>query len=521
MPGDRFVFGPFAFDAMRGTLTRAGEMLALGQKGAKLLEALVRAPGQVLAKSTLMDAAWPGMAVEDSNLSVQIAALRKLLGGTADAGEWIATVQRLGYRFVGAVERESEAAPGQAPARPSIAVLPLADLGAAHELEYLADGLAEDIIIALTRFRWFSVAARDSSFAYKGKTIGARQVAQELGVRYLIAGSVRKSDHRLRVAVELIDADTGHHLWAERYDRELTEVLALQDEIALRIAGAIEPELLKSESLAAPRRSGSATAWDLVRRGTWHFHKVARESHWRARDLFREACRLDPDLTEAQIWRARVCAGIAAYGWSDDRAATLREGLDAAIRAIHLDEKNPYSHYAHAIVSAYVEPERTVAAAERAIELSPSFALGHLVLGMGQLFRGDAPAGAAALAHGLALNRHDPQNFVWYDLLAIAQLLCDDADAAVRSAGESVKIRPSWRPAFATLAACYAAAARPAEANAAFRQMQELPEADSGVLLPQMKRSPQWQERIAALLRSAEAGASAAWVTPRDKRAPP
>jgi tetratricopeptide (TPR) repeat protein len=308
--------------------------------------------------------------------------------------------------------------------------------------------------------------------------------------------------------VQLIDAETGNHIWAERYDRELTEVLAVQDEIALRVAGAIEPELLKTESLPAPpRHTGNATAWDKVRQGTWHFHRVGRDSHLLARDLFREACQLDPSLPEAQIWRARVSAGIVAYGWSGDPASTLREGLDAAIQAIHLDEKNPYSHYAFAIVSAYADaPERSIAAAERAIELSPSFALGHLVLGMARLFCGQASAAIVAITHGLSLNRHDPQNFVWYDLLALAHLFCGEADEAVRCATEGVKIRPSWRPLFETLAACYAASGRPVEARKSVEQMQALPESSGHLLAPLMSRNPPWRDRITTLLRSASAG---------------
>jgi TolB-like protein len=507
MSGDRFVFGPFVFDANRGTLLRDGRPVALGHKGATLLGTFLRAPDQVLTKAELMESAWPGAAVEESNLSVQIAALRKLLGAAGDEGEWIATVQRVGYRFIGPVRAAGEPVPFAAPAdsRPSIAVLAFTNLSEEREQDYLADGIAEDIIVALTRFRWFFVTARNSSFAYKGKAVGAKEVARELGVRYLLEGSVRKSGRRLRIAAQLIDAETGNHIWAERYDRELTEVLAVQDEIALRVAGAIEPELLKTESLpASPRRTGNATAWDKVRQGTWHFHKVARDSHLQARDLFREACRLDPALPEAQIWRARVSAGIVAYGWSDDPASTLREGLDAAIQAIHLDEKNPYSHYAFAIVSAYADaPERSIAAAERAIELSASFALGHLVLGMARLFCGQASAAIAAIAHGLSLNRHDPQNFVWYDLLALAHLLCGEADEAVRCAIEGVKIRPSWRPIFETLAASYAASGRVAEARKSVAQMQGLPGSGAHLLAPLMSRNPQWRDRIATLLRSA------------------
>ena len=215
---------------------------------------------------------------------------------------------------------EKKSRPIEREHRPSIAVLPFANLGDEKEQEYLADCITEDIITALTRFRWFFVIARNSSFAYKGKSLDAKQVAQELGVRYLLEGSVRKSSQHIRISAQLVDATSGKHIWAERDDLELTEVFAIQDEIAERVAGAIEPELLRTEGAqAAARHTGNMTAWDLVRRGTWHFHQVTRENHLKARELFRQACELDPELPEAHLWLGRVSAGIVAYRWSDTR----------------------------------------------------------------------------------------------------------------------------------------------------------------------------------------------------------
>jgi hypothetical protein len=205
-----------------------------------------------------------------------------------------------------------------------------------------------------------------------------------LGARYALHGSVRYSTQRLRISVQLIDTTVGAHLWAERYDLPLSDVFAIQDEIAERVVGAIEPELLKSESrLAVARHTGNMTAWDLVRQGMWHFHKVTREGHRTARELFRRACAIDPDLPEAHSWLGRVSAGIIAYGWSDDAIADGREGTNAATRAVALDPRDPYSYYALAIVSCYAGSANTAAlAAQSAINLNSSFALGHLVLGM-------------------------------------------------------------------------------------------------------------------------------------------
>lgn len=206
-------------------------------------------------------------------------------------------------------------------------------------------------------------------------------------MRYLLEGSVRKSGQHVRISAQLVDATSGNQIWAERYDLELTELFAIQDAIAERVTGAIEPELLRTEGAqAVARHTGNMTAWDLVRRGTWHFHQVTHEDHLRARELFRQASRLDPELPEAHLWLGRVSAGVVAYGWSDNPIADLQEGLKAALQAVQLDERNPYSHYALAMVGVYSDRlEQAIGAARKAIEISPSLALGHLVLGMALL----------------------------------------------------------------------------------------------------------------------------------------
>ncbi|WP_370463099.1 winged helix-turn-helix domain-containing tetratricopeptide repeat protein [Mesorhizobium sp.] len=494
---------------LRGALVREGRPVALGQKGLLLLQALLEAPTQALSKTALMEAAWSDAVVEESNLTVQIAAMRKLLGPQPDGGAWIATVPRTGYRFAGSVRVLDSAADGELPSqptslpeRPSIAVLPFANVSGDREQAYLADGITEDIITALTRFRWFRVIGRGSSFVYKDKPVDSKQVARELGVRYVLEGSVRRSGHHIRVSTQLVDAASANQIWAERYEMELTEAFAVQDAIAERVAGAIEPELLKTESLpAAARSSGNATAWDLVRQGTWHFHHVGQQTHLSARKLFREACRLDPELAEAHLWLGRVSAGIVAYGWSDKLAQDIREGLDAALKAIRLDEKNPYSHYALAICSIYANaPEQAILAAERVIEISPSFALGHLVLGMGQFFRGSASEAIAPLEHGLMLNPHDPQNFVWFNVLALAYLFAGQTNEALAAAVKARKIAPAWRPTQETLACCYVSLGRLPEAESCVELMRDMENPAGDALAPLRLRNPHWADEIAHLL---------------------
>ena len=502
----RLAFGPFVLDAERGTLAREGRPVAVSSRGVQLLKALLAAPGELVTKADLMQAAWSDAAIEESNLSVQIAALRKQLGPAPDGGEWIATVPRAGYRFVGDIATQPATdRPLIAPEdRPSIAVLPFTNVGADKEQEYLADGITEDVITALTRFRWFFVIARNSSFFYKGKSLDVKQIAHDLGVRYLLEGSVRKSGTNVRISAQLIDARSRNHLWAERYDLELTEVFAVQDEIAERVAGAIEPELLKNQGAeAAARHTGNMTAWDLVRRGTWHFHHVAREHHWKARDLFREACKLDPELPEAHIWLARVNAGIVPYGWSESPGADQQEGLEAALRAIHLDERNPYAHYALAIVSNYSNQlEQAIKAARKAIAISPSFALGHLGLGMALLFSGRAPEATAPLEQGLRLSPYDPQNFVWLNVLALARLFAGQQESALDAAVRAQQVRPNWWTTLEVLICCYVALERWNEARDCMRQLQMGARQHGDVLAPLKLNNPHWREQMDAAKQS-------------------
>jgi TolB-like protein len=503
MPPERFVFGPFTLDAPRGTLLRDGRPVAVGHRALRLLHTLAAARGKVVTKAELIDAAWPHAIVEESNLSVQIASLRKLLDGGAQGGDTIATVARVGYRFCLPVSEvpesphSSQVAATHAGA--SIAVLPLANLGGDPQQEYFADGVTEDIIMALSRFRWFRVIGRSSSFAFKNERAGAKDVASRLNVRYLLEGSVRRAAAGVRISLQLIDGATETQLWGERYDFEAQDLLAVQERIAEQVAGAIEPELLKTVASAAASRadSGNATAQDLVHRGTWLFHQVHREGHLQARELFREACRLDPASGQAQFWLARVSAGIVAYGWSSAEEHDLEEGMDAAARAIRTDEKNPYAHYALAITSVYASQfEQAIRAAGRAVELAPGFALGHLVLGMALLFSGDAAAATKPLTHGLHLNAFDPQNFVWYNTVAYARLFSGDARGALDSAWHAQEIRPDWTPALECAACCLVVLGERAAARDTWRRSTRLAKPASDALRPLRRHMPHWDKQI-------------------------
>lgn len=509
----RFAFGPFVLDTNRGTLSRDGALVAVGHRGLLVLQSLLAAQGAVVDKASLMERAWPGLVVEESNLSVQIAALRKLLGTAPDGSDWIVTVPRSGYRLAGATH-VADAGPANGPEarasqpgqRPSIAVLPFNNLSTDPDQEYFADGITDDVIAALTRFRWFSVAGRTPSFAYKTRPVDAKTVGRELGVGYVVQGSVRKSGDKVRIAVELVDADNGHCVWADRYDFDLVDVFAVQDQIAQRVAGSIEPELLMSETgtVASRQRTGTVTGWDLVAQGCWFFHQVTRPTHERARELFRQARQLDPDLVEARIWLARVDAGILAFGWSDHLADAQHEGMTAALEAVQMDEKSCYAHYALAAVGVFSSSfDLAIRAAEKAVEVSPSFALGHLVLGMARLYSGDAEGAVAPLEQGLELNRHDPHDFIWYNVLALAFLLKGDAREGLQHALTSLKIRPQWRSSMETAAACCAALGRLEVARQWNEQFARVEKAPGDALDPLWRNNPGWAQTMRKLLAAA------------------
>jgi TolB-like protein len=222
-------FGPFTFDPDRRSLTRGGQSTELGQRASALLAALLAAGGHPVSKATLMDAVWPDTTVEEGNLTVQISGLRKALGPGPGGAEYIVTVPRIGYRLV----QEAVLADAELPLRPALAVMPFANLSGDVGQDYFADGVVEDIIIALSKFRSFAVIARNSTFAYRGRSPGVPQVATELGVLYVVEGSVRRRGDHIRITAQLVDGKNGSNLWAQNFDGATADIFDVQDQITV------------------------------------------------------------------------------------------------------------------------------------------------------------------------------------------------------------------------------------------------------------------------------------------------
>src|ERR1700722_4375892 len=308
-----YAFGPFRLDVAAGILFRGAEPLALGQRAGALLQILVEGGGNPISKDRLIESAWPGLAIEESNLPVQIAALRRVFAEESGGDSWIETLPRRGSRYVGpaAVQQKNEGAAGNEqpalapPDKPSLAVMPFTNMSGDPEQEYFADGMVEDIITGLSRIKWLFVIARNSSFIYKGQAVNVGRVGRELGVRYVLEGSVRKAGERVRVSGQLIETETSVHLWAERYDRPLDDVFALQDEITLNVVGAIEPSLREAEIERVKRkRPENLDAYDLVLRALPHVFLPEEAEAAKSMPLLERALTLEPDYAGAHGYLA-------------------------------------------------------------------------------------------------------------------------------------------------------------------------------------------------------------------------
>lgn len=326
------------------------------------------------------------------------------------------------------------------PDKPSIAVLPFVNMSDDPEQEYFADGITEDIITALSRHRWFFVIARNSSFTFKGRTVDVKQVARELGVRYVLEGSVRKVGERVRVTGQLVDAETGAHLWAERYDRNLPDVFAIQDEITQCVAGAIEPAILVGEGRRAiDKVAANFDAFDCCMRGMWYHYQLNREDFRKAGHWYRRSIELDPMFHRAHMGLARSLFGTCVFGWSDDFEQDRATLCESAERAVSLDDRDPYSHYA--LFGCHLVSGRlqlALAEAQRTIDLNPNFALGHLALGWVRIFIGHFQEALDPLLRALRLSPNDPIAFLFTNCIALAHYHMGNYEEAVHFADSAL-----------------------------------------------------------------------------------
>ena len=489
---DPYIFGRFEVRPDERQVLVDGKAAVLGARALDLLLCLIERRDRVVGKDELLQLVWPGVVVEENNLTVQISALRKLLGPQA-----VATVAGRGYRFTltpatasqSPAESDCVSAPTPTeidlslPDKPSIAVLPFANMSGDAEQEYFTDGVTEDIITELSRFHSLFVIARNSSFTYKGKAVDVRTVAKELGVRYVLEGSVRKAANRIRVTAQLVDSVTGNHIWAEKYDRVMEDVFDVQEEVTLAIVASIAPQIdaaerdkasrLRPENLSA--HEIGLRAWTLAMAALGNTDTAMREE---AARVAREALAIDPrsryalNALELTLWQQIVFGGAA------DRKAVFDECMRLVATVIRMDPSDSFAHTRAAWAIVY-DPngprvDEALAHARHAYELNPNSVDTLVCLGYLEGYNGHWDRGTEHLLAALRRSPRDPR--ITYVYSGLAQGSCFTAEYAngVEYARRGVSTAPNYGFNHVYLAMNYVGCGELDKAGAAFAVAQRL-----------------------------------------------
>ena len=480
----QFVFDNYTLDADRRELRCGSDSVAVQPQVFDLLVYLVQNRERVVSRDDLIASVWDGRIVSESTLTSRINLARIALGDSGRDQKLIRTIPRKGLRFVGAVsepsngirpvlERPPSAAP--LPDRPAIAVLPFINMSGDPEQEYFSDGISEDIITALSKLRWFFVIARSSSFTYKGKAVHLKQIAEELGVGYVLEGSVRKSGDRVRITAQLNDVLTGSHIWAERYDRDTADVFAVQDEITASMVAAIEPQLYAAENFRARRKPpGSLDAWDLVMRALSHYWRVTRQDNLVAQALLEKAIVMDPNYGQALGLLADSYAFGAHMGWTD-LAKAVQIAEPAALAAVRADSADPWAHFA--LGGVYLITRRfdsSLAELKLALDLNPNFSQAHNYYAAALNFCGRWQEGDEAARRALRLSPRDPFSAQFYGSASMAQFVGRNYDEAIRLARIAIRLRGDYTGAHRVLTAAAGMAGQIEVARAALQELRRV-----------------------------------------------
>ena len=458
----RFRFENNVLDGELRELTRDGERVPLQPQVFDLLLYLVTQRARVVSKDDLISQIWNDRIISDSALNSRINAARRALGDDGATQRLIKTIPRKGFRFVGEVREEVATSPAQTEARPAaprvadrpaIAVLAFENMSGDPEQDYFGDGISEDILTALSKQRWFMVIARNSSFTYKGRAVHIRQIAEELGVRYIVEGSVRKADKRVRITAQLNDAVSGSHLWAERYDRELGDVFAVQDEITNAIAAAIEPQIHAAESFRSHRKPpASLDAWDLLMRALSHYWRVTRQDHAAANALLARAITIDPDYGQAlSVLAVNDMFGVH-LGWTE-LAAVAPAAEAAALKAVRCDHEDSWAHAA--LGSVCFSTRRLTDALsefEQALALNPNFSLAQGYYALALSYAGRAKDSFEAAQKAIRLSPRDPSLAIYHGIAAYARFTERHYGEAIALAREAIRHRGDLTGAYRVLA---------------------------------------------------------------------
>jgi len=452
-----FRFNEFTLNTEQFELSKNGQPLACEPQVIELLTLLLNNAGKLVSKEEINEVVWHGRIVSDAALSSRIKSLRQLLGDDAKNQQYIRTVHKRGFRFIAAVEvvdnanlvaHDTDAQPLDRqgsklaepwsssmtkPQRPAVAVLPFVNLSQQQEQEYLSDGITTDITTYLSKHRWIDVTARNTSFGYKGKAIDARIVGKELAVDYLVEGSVQKSANRIRVTAQLISANSGHHLWADRYDGEIEDIFALQDEITEKIVARLEPEIGFAErNRIVHERPANLQAWDCYHLGIHHFFKFTGPDNVEAQRLLKQSQTLDRHFGEAYAWWAYAVILGMVYWETAPTQELMDQALDACNTALSLDSQNASFHALKArVLLARCEYEAALVENEIAISLNPTFAAAHCGLGDSLAYEGRYEDAMLSFEKSIELSPNDPQLWAFFTYGALALLFKKDFERAL------------------------------------------------------------------------------------------
>lgn len=492
------MFGDYVLDPGRRELTLCGQVVAVGPKVFDLLLHLITNRDRVASKDDLLQAVWGGRIVSESTITSHINAVRKAIGDNGEEQRLVRTVARKGFRFVGEISpgevgderqpdgpniKDGSGEPRGAPPalvlpnKPSITVLPFQNLSGDPEQQYFTDGVVEDIITALSRVRWLFVIARNSSFTYKDRAVDVKEVSRELGVRYVLEGSVRKLGNKVRITGQLIDATTGTHLWAERFEGTFDDIFELQDRIAESVVGAIAPQLERAEIERAKRKpTESLDAYDYYLRGMANLHIGTREAIEAALALFYKAIELDPEFASAYGGAAWCHFWRKLNGWMTDRAEEIAEGGRLARLAVELGRNDAVAltRGGHALGHLTGDLDGGIALIDRARLLNPNFAPAWFLGGVLRVFRGERESAIEDLTHAVRLSPLDPEMFRMQAGTALAHFFSGSYDSALAWAEKALGNLPSLLVAVALVAASHALAGRIDEARQAMQRLRTL-----------------------------------------------
>jgi TolB-like protein/cytochrome c-type biogenesis protein CcmH/NrfG len=413
-----------------------GQPVALGARAFDLLLALVRRNGLLVSKDDLLAEVWPGTIVEENNIQVQISALRKVLGGDPDASRYLVTIPGRGYRFAAPVQRSTEAKTTiemslrtdhslSLPDKPSIAVLPFDNMSDDPEQKYFADGMAEEIITALSHCSGLFVIARNSSFTYKGRAVDVRLVGRELGVRYVLEGSVRRAGNRIRFIGQLIDATSGNHIWADRFDGETSDVFELQDRMTANVVAAIEPKLQFAEIERIKQKpSANFSAYDHRLRALQLEYEFTEQSIDAALRHLHRAIELDPDYAPAMALAAYCYGWRRTQGWTKDASAETADGIRLMSRALALNKFDAGVLWMSAMAAWQLaqDTEQAMDLVSQSLDINPNSSIACTVAGWLEVFTGRFTKGRELLGRAQRLSPRDPRAWFTANGMAMASL---------------------------------------------------------------------------------------------------